>query len=83
LKGKLSKIKGYLRENWGAPFIIAFMILLIAAAGYLSLGLENTANELAVYAYYCLVAGVILQIASYIKYERGKKSRSRGKDIAT
>ena len=55
------------------------MALLIAAAAYLSLGLENTANELAVYASYCLVAGVILQIASYIKYERGKTAEPEAK----
>ena len=64
------KVKSYLRENWGAPFVVAFMGLLISAAGYLALGNEAFANELAVYAYYCLVAGVVLQLASYIRSER-------------
>jgi len=69
---KTTKFKNYLKENWGAPFIIVFMILLIAAAGSLAVGNELLANELAIYAYYFLVAGVILQIASYLKY--GRKS---------
>ena len=60
----------YFKINWGAPFIIAFQALLISAAGYLAIGAEAIANELAVYAYYSLVAGVILQLVSYLKYER-------------
>lgn len=62
----------YFKGNWGAPLIIAFIVLLMVAAGYLAYGLEQTANEIAVYAYYVLVAGVILQLVSYIKY--GEKS---------
>ena len=68
----------YFRENWGAPFVIAFMILLLTAAYYLSIGDEGFANELAVYAYYNLVIGVILQLVSYIRYER---SISRGVNV--
>lgn len=64
------KVKSYLRENWGAPFIIAFVILLTACAGLLATGNEGLANELAVYAYYLLVAGVLLQLACYLKYGR-------------
>ena len=29
-----NRLKSYLRENWGAPFIVAFMVMLMAAAGY-------------------------------------------------
>ena len=66
---KVSKrLKGYLRENWGAPFIIAFMAMLLAAAGYLCYGMEAMANEIAVYAYYSLVIGVALQFICYLKY---------------
>ncbi|GBC74899.1 hypothetical protein HRbin06_00206 [archaeon HR06] len=65
----------YFKENWGAPFIIAFMLLLISAAIYLAIGLSNVANEIAIYAYYSLVLGVVLQIASYIKY-RPKEEQS-------
>jgi len=58
----IGRIMNYLKENWGAPFIICFMILLMAAALFLADGVELVANEIAVYAYYFLVAGVVLQI---------------------
>jgi len=45
------------------------MVLLMMAAGYLTCGLESTAYDLAVYAYYALVVGVVFQLASYLKYE--------------
>ena len=61
-------LRGYLRENWGSPFVVAFMALLMAAAGFLCTGSEAMANELAVYAYYCLVLGVGLQLACYLRY---------------
>ena len=66
-----NRLKPYLRGNWGAPFILAFMIMLLAAAGYLCYGLESTANEVAVYAYYSLVIGVVLQFICYLKYGGG------------
>jgi len=70
----LTKIKAHFRENWGVPFIIGFMLLLTVAAASLSIGLDFLANEVAVYAYYALVAGVILQIICFLKYgERGGK----------
>jgi hypothetical protein len=66
---KLSgRLRGYLKENWGAPFIIAFMVMLMTAAGYLCYGLESIANDIAVYAYYSLVVGVVLQLICYLKY---------------
>lgn len=68
-----SALFGYVRDNWGAPFIAVFMIMLIACAGFLASGLSSLANDVAVYAYYFLVAGVVLQLASYLKYERGKR----------
>jgi hypothetical protein len=69
------RTKNYFKENWGAPFIIAFMILLIIAAIYLSIGNEAYANEIAIYAYYALVIGVLLQLASYIKYARKEEKQ--------
>ncbi len=65
------KVKGYVKENWGSPFIVGFMLLLIAAAVSLSTGFAFLADNVAVYAYYALIAGVILQLASFLKY-RGK-----------
>jgi|YelNatPaOPRAMG01_1025707.scaffolds.fasta_scaffold158617_2 predicted tellurium resistance membrane protein TerC len=70
----IGRIINYLKENWGAPFIICFMILLMVAALFLAEGVELVANEIAVYAYYFLVAGVILQLICYLKY--GPKEES-------
>ena len=62
------KVKGYIRENWGSPFIVGFMLLLVVAAFSLSAGLASLADTVAVYAFYALVAGVFLQFACFIKY---------------
>jgi len=69
--GVIGKLKSYIKENPGAPFIIGFIILLVAAAIALAVNMEGTANTLAEYAYYSLVIGVLLQIAVLIK-ERKK-----------
>jgi hypothetical protein len=63
----------YLKENWGAPFIVAFMVLLTISAGMLASGNEAVANGVAVYAYYSLVVGVVLQLAAFIRDERRKR----------
>jgi len=57
--------------NWGAPFIIVFMLLLIVAAFSLSVSLSSIADAVAVYAFYALVVGVVLQLVCFLKY-RGK-----------
>lgn len=72
----LKVLINYLRENWGAPFILAFMAMLAACAGLLAFGNESLANEIAVYAYYSLVIGVVLQLAAFIREERDKKSEA-------
>lgn len=77
---KKGRIRRYLKENWGAPFIIAFMITLMVSAGMLASGGEAAANEAAVYAYYLLVVGVALQLAAFIKGEREKGYAEAGPD---
>jgi hypothetical protein len=62
--------KGYVRENWGSPFIVGFIFLLLTAAVLLSVGSSIWAESIAVYAYYLLVAGVVLQLVCYLKYKR-------------
>ena len=62
-----------MRENWGAPFVLAFIALLISSAVYLSIGNSSIANNIAVYAFYALVLGVVLQIASYVKYGESRR----------
>jgi hypothetical protein len=66
----LTKAKAYVRENWGAPFIMGFMLLLAVAAASLSMGLAGFADEVTVYAYYTLLVGIILQLACFLKYDR-------------
>ena len=75
IRGFLVRVQGYVRENWGAPFVLGFMTLLIAAAVCLAMGLEWWANEVAVYAYYSLVVGVVLQLVCFWKHgEKGEAS---------
>ncbi|MBN1245714.1 hypothetical protein JXA31_09000 [Candidatus Bathyarchaeota archaeon] len=63
-------VKGYVRENWGAPFIVGFMLLLMVAAVSLSMSLTALADGLAIAAYYALVAGVVLQLVCFLKYNK-------------
>jgi hypothetical protein len=64
-----TKFKEYVKQNWGSPFIAVFILLLLTAAVLLSVG-STWAEEIAVYAYYTLVAGVVLQIVCFVKYRK-------------
>jgi hypothetical protein len=64
------KLKGHVKENWGSPFIAGFVVLLLTAAVSLSVGLSFWANALAVYAFYALTVGVILQLVCSVKYRK-------------
>jgi hypothetical protein len=61
------KLKGYVMENWGFPFIVGFMLFLIIAAISLSAGLSSLAEVIADYAYFVLALGVILQFTGFLK----------------
>jgi hypothetical protein len=61
----------YVTENWGFPFIVAFILLLLGAAISLSLDLSEFANSISVYAFSSLVIGTILQLVSFLKYRKG------------
>jgi heme/copper-type cytochrome/quinol oxidase subunit 4 len=63
-------VKRYVRENWGAPFIVGFIVLLVVAAVSLSMGLSASADVAANYAFYALAIGVVFQLACYLKYDR-------------
>jgi len=71
-----TKIKRYVRENWGVPFIIGFMALLMVASASLSTGLDFLANEVAIYAYYALVVGVVLQVVCFLKYGERRNNKN-------
>jgi hypothetical protein len=48
---------------------MAFILLLILSGIELSLNLESIADTTAIYSFYFLVAGLALQIASFLKYK--------------
>lgn len=65
-----ARIKIFTKENWGAPFIVGFMLLLTAAAVSLSIGTAEVANDVSIVAYYALVVGVVLQLVCFLKYRK-------------
>jgi len=67
----MNKAEGYIKENWGSPFIMGFILLLGLVAAFSSTGFISSADNVVVYAFYVLVAGLFLQLASFLKY-RGK-----------
>jgi len=68
----LGRVSGYFRVNWGAPFVLGFMVLLIAAVACLLVDLGWWAEQVANYAYFSLVAGVVLQLACFFRHgEKG------------
>lgn len=54
-------------EDLGIAFFVAFIINLVGAAVMLTMGMEDLAEQLSVLAYYLLVVGVALLIASLVK----------------
>lgn len=64
------KTKCYVTENWGSPFIVAFMLLLLSSAISLSLDSSNFANSTSVFAFYALVIGVILQLVCFLRHRK-------------
>lgn len=74
---KIRHLKEYFRENLGAPFIIAFMALLLTSAVFLLLGISEVSDRLATIAYFMLIAGVLLQMVSYFLESRRKKVDER------
>ncbi len=68
----ISTIKGFFIKNLDVAFIIGFQALLFTCAGFLIQGNSALANEIAMYAYFLLVTGVILQAVSFVK-DKGKR----------
>ena len=73
MAGLLEKAGRYTLSNWGSPFVLAFIVLLLASAVILSEGQSDLANTLAIYAFYALVIGVVLQIVSSVEYRMDKR----------
>ncbi|MCJ7424442.1 hypothetical protein MUP01_09280 [Candidatus Bathyarchaeota archaeon] len=66
-RSRASRVKGYLVKNPGAVFIVAFQTLLLTCAGLLVQGKPAVASDVAAYAYWLLVTGVILQVISFLR----------------
>ena len=60
----------FIGSNLGAPFIVIFLIMLITAGVGLPLGKVMLANQLAFYSFFALIAGILLQVISYLKGNR-------------
>ena len=56
--------RGYFMENWGFPFIAGFLILLFSSVMLLAAGMEY-AEQIANFAYFSLVTGVVLQLICF------------------
>lgn len=65
-----ANFKEYVRENWGAPFILGFILLLLVAAVSLLMDFVALADSVAVIAYYALIVGVALQLVCFMKYSK-------------
>ena len=71
-----AKAKEYVRENWGAPFILGFILLMLVAAVSLVLDFVALADSVAVVAYCALVVGIGLQLVCFLKcnWKSGEKN---------
>ena len=66
----------YLHDNPGAVFIISFMLLMICTAVLLTSGASELANEAAIAAYCVLIVGIALEVISYMRESKTRKSQS-------
>lgn len=58
--------KAFVKGNPGALPILGFQGLLVACAALLAFDMSETADSLAVIAYFMLVVGVLIQLADYV-----------------
>ena len=72
------KLKTYIKQNWGAPFVIGFMLLLVVAAALLAIGLSVPAEVVGAFAYFSLAAGAILQFACYLRSKKKQGVKKNG-----
>ncbi len=70
------RVKKYVKENWGSPFIMGFMLLLVGSAVSLSFGLSSLADNIAVSAFYALIVGLILQVVSLLRIGRKREAEA-------
>lgn len=72
------KMKEYFKDNPGALFVLGFQLLLVACAGLLIQGSLAVANEIATYAFFLLVVGVILQFVAHLRHRNDAEEKHDG-----
>ena len=72
------RMKDYFKDNFGAPFVLGFQLLLVICAGLLIQGSMAVANEIATYAYSLLVVGVILQFVAHVRHRNDAEEKHDG-----
>jgi len=72
----LNAVKRYVKENWGSPFIVAFALMLPVAAFLLPTNFFLSAYSIAIYAFYALVVGVILQFVCFVNYKKSMMGKA-------
>jgi hypothetical protein len=65
----IDRAKSYLKVNWGAPFLVGFIVLLLGAPVLLLIS-APVSDTCAVLAFCTLIIGVMLQLASFLKYDK-------------
>jgi len=68
------RLKGYVKLNWGSPFVFSFVVLLLSAGYSLLCGISSLADILSECAFYALAIGVTLQILCSLKYRESKSN---------
>lgn len=59
-----------LRKNCGLPFFVICVVLLFVTIVSLSVGGSSLASSVAIYAYYFLIVGAILELTRFLKYRK-------------
>ena len=70
----LLRVKLYFTANWGASFIMGFILFLIIEAIFQSIGSTTFADSVAAFACYSLIIGIVLQLVCFLKDSRVKVS---------
>jgi hypothetical protein len=63
------RLRKFVYQNWGSPFIVTFMLLFLGSAVLLSMGFWDIANTTATFAFYSLLPGILLQLICFLKYK--------------
>jgi hypothetical protein len=71
LHNNLITVKRFVKENWGTPFLVGFMVFLTGAGFFMSIS-PDLSNLAVICAF--LVAGVVLQLVSFFKYQHVDES---------